>query len=116
MLHSLFLSETSKRSDIPRIFKPEDDGSSDETESPQSTDSSESSDTPSSGSGESSTSFGDKEEVKETAESEDESSGEAVKRNIIPTEVFEEGNAYIHFYSKSIFLDLVQITADSLGY
>lgn len=98
-----FLSENSKRSDIPRIFKPEDDESSAESETPQSTDSSShSSDTPSSGSGESSTSFDDKEEVKKTAESADESSGEAVKRNVIPTEVFEEGNAYIHFYSESI--------------
>lgn len=88
-----FLSENSKRSDIPRIFKPNDDESSETKETSQPTEFSQSSDSPSSGSGEIRTSSDDHKEAKETAESAAESSGEAVKRNVIPTELFEEGNA-----------------------
>lgn len=88
----IILLEYSKRSDIPRIFKPDDDESSETTETSESAKSIESSDTPSSGSGESASSD-EPEEVKETTEStkDVESSGEDVKRNVIPTEVFEEG-------------------------
>lgn len=88
VLQCYFHSENSKRSDIPRIFKPEEDESSDSTETPQSAEFSQSSDTPSSGSGEGSASSDDSEQ---TIEPSTESSGQAVKRNIIPTEVFEEG-------------------------
>lgn len=84
--------EYSKRSDIPRIFKPDDDESSEKTETSETAKSDEFSDTISSGSGEG-TSPDEPEEVKETAVStkDVESSGDDVKRNVIPTEVFEEG-------------------------
>ena len=81
-----FTSENSKRSDIPRIFKPEDEDTSEGTETSQSAESSQSSDAPSSGSGDSAS-------YDATKEAKEESSGQNDKRNIIPTEVFEEGSS-----------------------
>lgn len=97
--------EYSKRSDIPRIFKPDDDESSETTETSQSTKSSESLDTNYSGSGESA-SADEPEEVNETAEStkDVESSGQNVKRNVIPTEVFEEGTKVTILNCKRVVL------------
>lgn len=83
--------EYSKRSDIPRIFKPDEDESSEKTETSLTAKSDESSGPISSGSGEGRSSGGP--EMKEDAAStkDVESSGDDVKRNVIPTEVFEEG-------------------------
>lgn len=82
--------ENPTRSDSPRIFKPEDDESTEATEISQSTESSLSSEIAASGSGESSASYTKIEEKK--TEPDDELSGQSsVKRNYIPTEVFEKG-------------------------
>ena len=85
--------EFSKRSDIPKIFKPDDDESLERGEAAESMESKQSSHVPSSGSGDvaSSDEAEDKNGTSESAK-DVESSGEAVKRNVIPTEVFEEGN------------------------
>lgn len=88
----LILIEYSKRSDIPKIFKPGDDESSERRETAESRKSNQSTDAPSSGSGESASSDEAEDTNEASASAKDlESSGVAVKRNVIPTEVFEEG-------------------------
>lgn len=87
--------ENSTKSDSPRIFKPEDDEPTEATETSQSTESSLSSEIAASGSGESSASY-DKLEEKKTAPDDELSGQSSVKRNYIPTEVFEKGRYHCY--------------------
>ena len=74
-------------SDTPKIFKPKEDESSEDTENSKATESSHSfGDTTSSGSGDSGSSYD------ATKETDQETSPQNAKRNVISTEVFEEGS------------------------
>lgn len=74
-------------SDTPKIFKPKEDESSEDAENFKVAKSSQSlGDTTSSGSGDSGSSY---DATKETSQ---ETSPQNAKRNVIPTEVFEEGS------------------------
>ena len=86
-------------SDTPKIFKPKEDESSEDTENFKVAKSSQSlGDTTSSGSGDSGSSY---DATKETSQ---ETSPQNAKRNVIPTEVFEEGSQ--HNYFCQIFITL----------
>lgn len=74
-------------SDTPKIFKPKEEESSEDTENFKETKSSQSlGNTTSSGSGDGGSSY---DATKETSQ---ETSPQNAKRNVIPTEVFEEGS------------------------